>query len=71
MIMIWTVWTKTVNMHNGSFFLKDVTDIVDELILVKIETESDVSIVQNYFAVNKVKKLVVFQLFSFEKLTHW
>ena len=58
-------------MHNGSFFLKDVTDIVDELILVKIETESDVSIVQNYFAVNKVKKLVVFQLFSFEKLTHW
>jgi len=53
------------------FFFKDVTDTAVELILVKIESESDVSIVQNYCAVNKVKKLVVFQLFSFEKLTHW
>ena len=44
------------------FFLKDVTD--------KIQSESDVSIVRNYCAVNKVKKLVIFQLFSFEKLTH-
>ena len=43
------------------FFLKDVTATVDEL---------DVSIVRNYCAVNKVKKLVIFQLFSFEKLTH-
>ena len=58
-------------MHNGFFVLKDVTDTVDELILVKIESESDVSIVRNYCAVYKVKKLVVFQLFSFEKLTHW
>ena len=59
-------------MHNDSF-LKDVTDTVGELILVNIESESesDVSIVQNYCAVNKVKKLLVFQLFSFEKLIHW
>ena len=53
------------------FFLKDVTDTVDELVLVEIQSQSDVSIVQNYCAVNKVKKLVIFQLFSFEKLTHW
>ena len=52
------------------FFLKDVTDTVDELVLVEIQSESDVSIVRNYCAVNKVKKLVIFQLFSFEKLTH-
>ena len=52
------------------FFFKDVTDTVDELVLVKIESESDVSIVWNSCVVNKVKKLVVFQLFSFEKLTH-
>ena len=71
MKMIIIVWTKTVYVHNGSFFFKDVTDTVDELVLVKIESESDVSIVRNYCVVNKVKKLVVFQLFSFEKLTHW
>lgn len=70
MIMIWTAWTKTVYVHNGSFFLKDVTDTVEELVLVEIQSESDVSIVRNYCAVNKVKKLVIFQLFSFEKLTH-
>ena len=57
-------------MRNGSFFFKDVTNTVEERVLNKIQSESDVSIVWNYCAVNKVKKLVVFQLFSFEKLTH-
>ena len=55
-------------MRNGSFFLKDVTDTVDELILVNIESESDVSIVRSYCAVIKVKKLVVFQLFPLKNL---
>ena len=55
-------------MRNGSFFLKDVTDTVDELILVNIVSESDVSMVRNYCAVNKVKKLVVFQLFPLKNL---
>ena len=71
-IIVIILWTNIVYMHNDSF-LKDVTDTVDELILVNIESESesDVSIVQNYCAVNKVKELLVFQLFSFEKLIHW
>ena len=39
-------------------FLKDVTDKVGELILPG--SESDVSVVRNYCAVNKVKKLLLF-----------
>ena len=35
-------------------FLKDVTDKVGELIIYESESESGVSIVRNYYAVNKV-----------------